>query len=211
MRICTFSLGGEARVGVLAGGRIADLKLACALSIADLPPAEARARAEAEAPSSCAEFIASPETGRKLAEDALATDLPAAPGAPAVEQLMSDFARRFPAGMAHDVTGRAPSALARLPSQLRVEIQRAALVFARDLRPARGPDGWEVTALVWEGSLRAIFVVPRRSPASARRAWRELVRAWVVRVAAGTPVVTTGISRTASAAAGVAAQEAPML
>jgi len=72
MRICTFSLGGEARVGVLAGGRIADLKLACALSIADLPPAEARARAEAEAPSSCAEFIASPETGRKLAEDALA-------------------------------------------------------------------------------------------------------------------------------------------
>ena len=41
MRICTFSLGGEARVGVLFGEQIADLTLAFALSFKDLDAEEA--------------------------------------------------------------------------------------------------------------------------------------------------------------------------
>ena len=36
MRICTFSLGGDARVGLLFGDEIADLTLAFAVSLGDI-------------------------------------------------------------------------------------------------------------------------------------------------------------------------------
>jgi hypothetical protein len=57
MRICTYSLGGEYRVGVLSGKKIADLELAYALSFVDLSPMEAMAHAEAQTPATCEEFL----------------------------------------------------------------------------------------------------------------------------------------------------------
>ncbi len=72
MRICTFSLGGDPRVGVLFGEKIADLRLAYALSFRDLSPMDALERAEAETPLTCEDFLASLESGRAVAEDALA-------------------------------------------------------------------------------------------------------------------------------------------
>ncbi len=72
MRICTFSLGGDPRAGLLFGEKIADLKLAYALSLVDLSPIEAMAHAEFEAPATCEDFIADLEMSRELAEDALA-------------------------------------------------------------------------------------------------------------------------------------------
>lgn len=72
MRICTYSLGGESRVGVLLGEKIADLKLAYALSLVDLPAADAMAHADFEAADTCEEFLADLEMHREVAEDALA-------------------------------------------------------------------------------------------------------------------------------------------
>jgi hypothetical protein len=116
---------------------------------------------------------------RQEAKVALLPDVPA---------LIADFGRRFPEGFAYDTSREPPAALVAMPSRLRVEIYRAALLFARGLRRGRGPDNWEVTALVANGSLRAIFAVDRRESSSARRAWRHIVRAWTVRAAAGVPV-----------------------
>ena len=71
MRICTFSLAGEARIGVLFGERIADLKLAYALSLDEESAAEVMDRVEAEVPHDCEEFIEDLELNRPLAEEAL--------------------------------------------------------------------------------------------------------------------------------------------
>ncbi len=72
MRICTYSLGGECRVGILSGEKIADLDLAYALSFVDLSPMEAMAHAEAETPATCEEFLENPDACREIAEEALA-------------------------------------------------------------------------------------------------------------------------------------------
>ena len=71
MRICTFSLGGEARIGVLFEDKIADLKMAYALSLDEQSAAEAMDRVEAEIPDDCEEFIEDLEMNRPLAEEAL--------------------------------------------------------------------------------------------------------------------------------------------
>ncbi len=72
MRICTYSLAGEARLGVLFGERIADLKTAYALSLGEASAAEALERAEIEVPPDCEEFLADIEMHRPLAAEALA-------------------------------------------------------------------------------------------------------------------------------------------
>ncbi len=71
MRICTFSLAGEARIGVLFEDKIADLKMAYALSLDEESAAEAMDRVEAEIPDDCEEFIEDLEMNRPLAEEAL--------------------------------------------------------------------------------------------------------------------------------------------
>jgi hypothetical protein len=123
--------------------------------------------------------------------------------------LMDDFRGRFPGGIAYDTGVRPPAALIALHSRVRLEIYRAALLFARGLRRGHGPEHFEVTAAVAEGSLRAIFVVDRSEPSGKRRAWRHLVRAWTVRAAAGVPLtVGMGDKRQRTDPAG---NEAPML
>ncbi len=110
---------------------------------------------------------------------------------PSVGLLIADFARRFPAGIAYDTAAPPPALLTTMPSRQRAEIYRAALLFARGMRRGRGPNDREVTALVSNGSLRAIFAVDRHESAPARRAWRDTVNAWTVRAAAGVPVTGT--------------------
>ncbi len=72
MRICTFSLGGDPRIGILLGEEIADLKLAFALSLKNVAPADALDAADEIVPLTCEEFLADPETSRKIGGKALA-------------------------------------------------------------------------------------------------------------------------------------------
>lgn len=71
MRICTFSLGGEARVGVLFGEQIADLSLAFALSLKDLDAEEALEAAEEIVADTCEELVSDLESTRLIADAAL--------------------------------------------------------------------------------------------------------------------------------------------
>jgi len=71
MRICTFSLGGEARVGVLFGEQIADLALAFALSFKGLDAEEALEAAEEIVADTCEELISDLESTRLIADAAL--------------------------------------------------------------------------------------------------------------------------------------------
>ncbi|HBK78085.1 MAG TPA: hypothetical protein DDZ83_00075 [Nitrospinae bacterium] len=71
MRICTFSLGGDPRVGVLFGDRIADLTLSFALSLTDMDPLEALETAEEIVAPSCEELLDDIETTEGIAESAL--------------------------------------------------------------------------------------------------------------------------------------------
>lgn len=107
---------------------------------------------------------------------------------PSVGLLIADFVRRFPTGIAYDTAEPPPDALTSISSRQRAEIYRAALLFARGMRRGRGPNDREVTALVSNGSLRAIFAIDRHESAPARRAWRDTVNAWTIRAAAGGPL-----------------------
>lgn len=74
MRIGMFSLGGEARLGVVAeelGEKVVDLLPAFALSLEGGSPAERLARARREVPEDCLAFLRQPERGRAAAERAL--------------------------------------------------------------------------------------------------------------------------------------------
>ena len=71
MRICTFSLGGDPRVGVLFGEQIADLTLAFALSLKDADPAEAIEAAEELVAPTCEELLEDSETTRLIADSAI--------------------------------------------------------------------------------------------------------------------------------------------
>ncbi|MDP6276909.1 MAG: fumarylacetoacetate hydrolase family protein [Nitrospinota bacterium] len=71
MRICTFSLGGDPRVGILFGERIADLTLAFALSLRDADPAEATEAAEEIVAPTCEELLEDSETTRLIADSAI--------------------------------------------------------------------------------------------------------------------------------------------
>ncbi|MBT5947983.1 MAG: fumarylacetoacetate hydrolase family protein, partial [Nitrospinaceae bacterium] len=71
MRICTFSLGGEARVGVLFGEQIADLTLAFALSFKDLDAEEALEAAEEIVADTCEELLSDLESTRLITDAAL--------------------------------------------------------------------------------------------------------------------------------------------
>lgn len=71
MRICTFSLGGEPRVGVLFGEAIADLKMAFAFSLDVDSPQEALEMAGEIVPPSCEAFLAESDTSRPIANAAL--------------------------------------------------------------------------------------------------------------------------------------------
>ncbi|MEX2546564.1 MAG: hypothetical protein WD830_02095 [Chloroflexota bacterium] len=170
------------------------------------PGAEQLARASAgliDSAPDTREWADPQVAARELAEDGLglwaagegegarvaAEEVSVAPSElPSVALLIADFRRLFPNGIAYDTSSPPPAELVAMPSRLRVEIYRAALLFARGLRRGRGPEGWEVTAIVASGSLRAIFAVDKRERSSVRRAWRHLVRAWTVRAAAGVPV-----------------------
>lgn len=107
----------------------------------------------------------------------------------AVTGLLGDFAARFPKAIAYDTTGRVPAPLANMKSDLRVEIYRSALRFARDMRGGGESDEWDVTALIDDGLLRAVFAVARTEDLSARRAWLRRIRVWNMRRAGGAPVL----------------------
>jgi len=107
---------------------------------------------------------------------------------PSVGLLVADFERRFPSGIAYDTAKAPPDPLTTMSSRQRAEIYRAALLVARGVRRGRGPNDREVTALVANGSLRAIFAIDRTESAPARRAWRDAVNAWTIRAAAGAPL-----------------------
>ncbi|MGI8929137.1 MAG: hypothetical protein ACR2H0_06710, partial [Candidatus Limnocylindrales bacterium] len=131
---------------------------------------------------------------------------------PSVRLLIADFEHRFPTGIAYDTTEPPPGALTSMSSRQRAEIYRAALLFARGMRRGRGPNDREVTALVANGSLRAIFAIDRRGSAPARRAWQDAVNAWTIRAAAGAPLTQTRSARDDSATDGdTAATEGVML
>jgi hypothetical protein len=102
-----------------------------------------------------------------------------------VESLIADFRKRFPAGIAYDTRKPAPTAFTQMPARWRTDVYRAALFFVRGLRRGRGPDGWDVTSVAQDGSLRIIFAVDHRANGAARRAWRHVVREWTLRAAAG--------------------------
>ncbi len=72
MRICTFSLGGDPRIGILLGEEIADLRLAFALSLKNVPPPAALDAAGEIVPLTCEAFLADSGTSRKIADKALA-------------------------------------------------------------------------------------------------------------------------------------------
>jgi len=107
---------------------------------------------------------------------------------PSVGLVVAEFEGRFPGGIAYDTAKAPPDPLTTMSSRQRAEIYRAALLFARGVRRGRGPNDREVTALVADGSLRAVFAVDRSESASARRAWRDAVNAWTMRAAAGAPL-----------------------
>lgn len=131
---------------------------------------------------------------------------------PSVALLVADFAGRFPTGIAYDTSEAPPPLLTSMGSRQRAEIYRAALHYARGMRRGRGPNDREVTALVSNGALRAIFAIDRHESAPARRAWRDTVTAWTVRAAAGAPITGTRPAEDESAPEGEAtAGEAAML
>jgi hypothetical protein len=114
---------------------------------------------------------------------------------PDADSVIEQFATTMPAGIAYDMRKAPPAALTQMPSDERVEIYRAAIHFARDLRRGsadhRGASGeiWEATSLVDDGVLRAVFAVRRTEALPLRRTWRQTVRAWNIRRAAGFTLV----------------------
>jgi hypothetical protein len=172
-----------------------------------------------EAAPDVREWAAGTLAAPELAEDAVAVQgLVAARTLPLISDLLADFTRRFPHGLVYDTARSAPAAIAAMPSRARAEIYRAALQFARGQHRGRGPQTWDVTALVSNGSLRAIFCIDRKEEAAARRAWRDEVRAWTVRAAAGlaqgasvTGAVATPGHKAPAADTDPAAQEGAML
>jgi hypothetical protein len=106
-------------------------------------------------------------------------------GRPAAETVAA-FCERFPDGVAHDVTAPAPPALATLESRERAGVLRAGLYFARELRSGQHEHSpYDVSALVTDGRLRWLFLVPIQVPAAERRAWRRSLREETLRRAAG--------------------------
>jgi len=71
MRICTFSLGGNPRVGVLFGEQIADLTLSFALSLKDMAPFEALEAAEEIVAPSCEDLLDDIDATRGIVDNAL--------------------------------------------------------------------------------------------------------------------------------------------
>jgi hypothetical protein len=190
------------RLGAVLGRRRGALAWAGPLQLWCYEPVGARQASEksliafaaglVHRPAAVAKYSDTRAAAVHLAADAVAlTNAGGEPGTiPAADELIEEFERLFPAGIAYDVRRSAPIALARMPSDLRVEVYRAALEFAHDPWRNRGLEALEVTALVEDGSLRAIFIADRRGPGRAHREWRQLVRAWTIRSAAGIPVAT---------------------
>ena len=124
-----------------------------------------------------------------LAEEGLGFEPGGGPSQlPSIAELVDDFGRRFPTGIAYNTSATPPVALTQMASYTRVDIYRAAMLFARGAARGRGPDAWDVSALVENSALRALFAVDRKLDAAARREWSDAVRAWSVRAAAGVPV-----------------------
>ena len=101
--------------------------------------------------------------------------LEAASCAPDPELLMAEFESLFPAGIVYRAGRPAPDEMAAIGSRVRSELFRAALSYARDLTEVRQAR-WDVSALVGEGALEAIFLVDHRGQGAARRRWTKLVR-----------------------------------
>ena len=76
--------------------------------------------------------------------------------------------------------------MAPIGSRARSELFRAALSYAEDLSAVRR-GRWEVSALVQDGALEAIFLIDHRSRGAARRRWARLIWAQNLLLAAAGP------------------------
>jgi len=94
---------------------------------------------------------------------------------PDTDLLLAEFERLFPAGIVYRTGRPPPKALAAIGSRARSELLRAALSYAGDLSEVRRAR-WDVSALVAEGALEAIFLVDHRGRGAARRRWARFIR-----------------------------------
>lgn len=99
------------------------------------------------------------------------------------DALVADFERMFPAGVVYRSGRPAPKEVTAIGSRARSEVFRAALSYAESLSEVRR-GRWEVSALVENGALEAIFLVDHRSRGAARRRWARLIWAQNLLVAA---------------------------
>ncbi len=99
--------------------------------------------------------------------------------------VITDFAGRFPDGIAYDMVAQPPAALKRLPADVRGDIYREAITFASELKTGRLLAEWEVTSLSVDGVLRAVFAVERTADERERKTWRRLLRNWMLQASVG--------------------------
>ena len=116
------------------------------------------------------------ETGADAARAVCGTlGLAGARREPDTDLLLAEFERLFPAGIVYRTGRPPPKALAAIGSRVRSELLRAALSYAGDLSEVRRAR-WDVSALVAEGALEAIFLVDHRGRGAARRRWARFIR-----------------------------------
>ena len=108
----------------------------------------------------------------------------------AVSTMIDRFRERFPSGLVLVPGVDLDRAHLALDSRGRAAVLRAALRYSRSLAQVPDPESWDVSALVDGGALLVLFLAPRAAAAADRRAWRDGVRTWDLRAAAGAPMLS---------------------
>jgi hypothetical protein len=156
----------------------ADVPVALAAGLIDRSPARSN-------------YAGGAQAARELATIATRN---ASPAVQTANSLIADFARRFPNGICYELSSPPPAALKALPADVRGEIYRDALAFAGQLKLSRRLPDLEVTSLVDDGVLRAVFVVDKAVDERRRKTWRNTLRDWMTRAAAGLQEAPSGES-----------------
>jgi hypothetical protein len=109
---------------------------------------------------------------------------------PSAVEMADRFRARFPTGLVLRPGPDVDDAGSGLTSRDRAAVLRAALRFARSLAQVPEPQAWDVSALVAQGALVVLFLVPRTASDPERRRWREEVREWDLRAAVEGPMLS---------------------
>ncbi|MGH2684161.1 MAG: hypothetical protein ACRDJP_01675, partial [Actinomycetota bacterium] len=117
-------------------------------------------------------------SGREALDRAVGEGILGEPGsdakrAPAADELVRSFHKRFRSGLA--ITVGSASAATSLSADDRRAVFADAMRFARDF--GRGRSGHDVSAFCVDGEILHVFVVPPGTPPWARVRWRRLVSA----------------------------------